>query len=372
MSTTEIRPSAPEHRAAPDRRPDVGVRIGLVLVAVLIAAWPSLWSLAQQWRFQSALAELAIVPVLFAALLVLAARRHEYIAAARWGRADWWVAGVAAIAIPAILWAARIGAENFFPTLRLDLLLLPLVAVAAIALTFGTRSLLAFAPAVLVLVLAWPLPFQAVLEQVSRVLTTATGAAVGAMVDVVPIAERLPSDGDLLLRVPTSDGGFEVVVSSACAGAGGMAAFLVVGIASFAWLAGKVSRRILWLALGLTVVFIANALRIVAILATGRLLGEPAAIGLVHPLAGLVSLNVAFVIMLLLARPLGLVRRPASAKFNDNPLFGRLPGDQPADSRQVALRVTALLVGAALLGSATAALVRIGTATDQPLSAPAV
>jgi exosortase/archaeosortase family protein len=164
------------------------------------------------------------------------------------------------------------------------------------------------------------------------------------------MATPVPAEGDLRLTVPAPDGAFDVIVSSACSGMGGMAAFAVVATASFSVLRGTGRARLSWFALGLVVVFVANVVRILVILLIGRSLGEDAAIGLVHPVAGLLALNAAFLLMLALAGPMGLVRRPIrEAGFGDNPLFTQLPRDGAPARRQLVLRLLALGTGAALV-----------------------
>jgi exosortase/archaeosortase family protein len=325
-------------------------RLLLAWLTIGAAGAASFATMLASWQFQSSLAELAIVPLISAGLSLVAIRRHPFVATARMGRADWFVAGTCAVLVIGGLLLAWYGTGNFFSVLRFDLLLLPFTAVAAFTLLFGVRSLLAFAPAIAVLALAWPVPYAALLERVSTGLTHATGLAVQRVLDVFPIATPVATEGDLRLTVPAANGAFDVVVSSACSGMGGMAAFSVVAIASFSLLRGSTRARFVWVSVGLAVVFAANVLRIITILLIGRSLGEDAAIGLVHPVAGLLSLNAAFLLMLALAGPMGLTRRPIrEAGFGDNPLFSRLPGDGVPDRRQLLARGLALGLGAALV-----------------------
>jgi len=350
-------------------------RLLLAWLAIATAGAASFASMLASWQFQSPLAELAIVPLIAVGLSVIAIRRHSFVATARHGKADWYVAILCALVVSGGLLLSWQGTGNFFAVLRFDLLLLPFTAVAAFTLLFGVRSLLAFAPSIAVLALAWPVPYAALLELVSTGLTAATGVAVRSVLDVFPIATPVPAAGDLRLTVPAADGAFDVVVSSACSGMGGMAAFAVVAIASFSVLRGTVRARVAWFAVGLLAVFIANIVRIIAILLIGRALGEDAAIGLVHPVAGLLALNAAFLLMLALAGPMGLVRRPIrEAGFGDNPLFTQLPRDGAPDRRQLVLRLLALGTGAALIMAvniATVGQMRGSAATGGPVTVSA-
>ena len=134
----------PQRTRQPEYIP-ASARLVLAWLAIAAAGAASFATMLASWQFQSSLAELAIVPFIAAGLSVVAIRRHPYVAIARQGRADWYVAGLATALVIGGLLLAWYGTGNFFSVLRFDLLLLPFTAIAAFTLLFGVRSLLAFA-----------------------------------------------------------------------------------------------------------------------------------------------------------------------------------------------------------------------------------
>ena len=102
-----------------------------------------------------------------------------------------------------------------------------------------------------------------------------------------------------------------MLVGSACSGVNTLVGFLVVGIFGLYFVRGAASRRLSWLVIGAALVWCFNVVRILAILAVGKFYGERAAFEILHPIAGLIALNAAAFVLVLLMRPFGLRWRRA-------------------------------------------------------------
>lgn len=187
---------------------------------------------------------------------------------------------------------------------RIDLLTLPLFVAGSIALAFGVRMLWRVRAAVLFLFLAWPVPLRAVVTRMLEPTADLTARGVGRLMDIVPIANPANGDG-ITFEVPHGDG-FLVTIASACSGANGLVGFLLVGSALTLAMDGARSRKLAWLATGTALVWVLNLARIVGILVVGRFFGQRAAIDILHPFVGLISFNLAALLMLAVLGRFGL------------------------------------------------------------------
>jgi exosortase len=355
MDTRDMRD--PVGRAVSRGVATVPARLLIATAAVAVAYHQSLGALFSNWRYQTPLSELALVPPLAAGLLVVASLRHRHVGKIRLGRVDFAVAGalLALVLLPAVL--APVVYSNYVWPMRLDLLTLPLAASATCVLLFGTRSLLAFAFPLGFLFLAWPLPHSILVEQLIAGFTSWTGAAVTAIVNVVPLAEAIPASDSSRFALTHEGKEFVLSVGSACSGVNSLIGFLIVGTACLYLIRGKIGRRLLWLASGLVVVWSFNVLRILAIFAVGRLFGEAAAIDVIHPVAGLIALNAAFVVLLLLVPRYGLVLRGlADRAHSDTPLSEPAPVSEHPTNRLVLSRLGVLVPAALVLALANSQL----------------
>jgi exosortase/archaeosortase family protein len=333
------------------KRSSLEVRRFVVVVVSMVAAAPlTLDTYLSDWRYQSPLAELAFVPLVGVALLVVALLRFPYVRTARLGRVDWALAGAAVGSVAAIEMWDLVQPGSYTWVFRLDALSIPLVAFAAVVLLYGVRSLVAFYPGLLVLWLAWPLPVAAALEVVTGPVTDLTARSVEQILVVVPLAQVVPaSSSDLVLSVSAPGRDLLLQVSSACSGVGGLLGFTVIGIGLLCVHEGRLRDKARWLATGLLVVFACNVLRILLLVIVAAALGESAAIDVFHPVAGLVLLNASLYVMLVTAERFRLRRRSLRPQPTDNPLHEYQ--DQQAGREAVLLRrVAGLLVTACLLG----------------------
>ena len=121
--------------------------------------------------------------------------------------------------------------------------------------------------------------------------------------------------------------------------------FFVLAIFALYFIEGRLSRRLAWLALGALLVWVANIARILALFAAGSAFGERAAVAVLHPIAGLVALNLAVLVLLGQMRRFHLFWRELEPVHVDSPLAEPAPPEKRASTTRLAGRV--LLLGAA-------------------------
>jgi exosortase/archaeosortase family protein len=339
---------------------------------VALAYHYSIGTLLRDWRYQTPLADLCLVPPVAAGLLVVAARRHRIVGATRLGQLDLLVAGVCLLPTAVVAVAGPALFANYFWAVRPDLLCLPLAAIGAVALLFGTRTVIAFLFPLGFLALAWPLPHAVLAEHALERVTVLTTAALRAVLGVLPVARVMPGGADLRLFVPHGTDGFLVSVASACSGTESLFGFGLIGLATLYLVRGPLRRRLAWLALGMVVVWVGNLVRILGLLAAGRWFGEGVAIDALHPVAGILALNLVFGALLLAMRRFGLSwRLGRETSHADTPLSRPAPPTEHPTGRQLAGRLAVLVVVAVGLAAANGQLAAAATGfsnTQRPAS----
>jgi exosortase/archaeosortase family protein len=281
----------------------------VAIVAVAVAYHFSLATLASEWSYDTPLADLVLVPPLAAALLIGASRRHRYVAFLRLGRFDLVLAGLFAAAALGLVAAGPALWSKYFWAMRIDLLTLPLFTAAAIVLLFGARALVPLAFPIGFLLLAWPLPYLAVLERGLTAFTDATAWAVARSVSFTHVATAVDGSAGSRYVVEHGRDQFAVSVASACSGVNSLIGFGVVGIAALWLVRGPLVRRLVWLGAGAALVWGFNVVRILGVLFAAQSFGQHAAFDLLHPIAGIVALNVSFLVLVALLPAFGLRRR---------------------------------------------------------------
>jgi len=289
----------------------------VALVGLVVLAYNySLMTLARGLTLQTPLAYLALVPIM-ALILAVVRLRIEPPGLPIHDRQLDWIVGLGLLAIAAvILILVPTTTSSTFWLQRMDLLTLPLFVSGLIALLFGVRRIWALKGPIAFLLLAWPIPFTLLLGGTLDQFTEVTANLVGVITRVVPVAQASQADPTLFV-IGSGRQAFAVSIGSACAGMNSFVGFLLIGTALLYAVRGPILRRILWLALGLAIVFGLNVLRIIAILATGATLGEQAALEVLHPVAGLIAFNVGVLLMVWLVprfglRFIGVADRPAA------------------------------------------------------------
>ena len=326
----------------------------------------SLQTLAANWKYETPLADLVLVPPVAAVLLVAASRRHRYIASLRLGRVDIVVGCLLILGALTFLTIGPAHWSKYFWAMRLDLLTLPLFAAGGVVLLFGTRALVPLLFPLAFLFLAWPLPYLALLEHILDGFTQATATAVQHVNAVAEIATTVAGSEDSRYVVAHGSSQFVVSVASACSGVNSLVGFAVVGIAALWFIRGTVMRRLAWLVFGGVLVWALNVARILMVLLVARHSGEHAAFDILHPIAGIVALNFAFLMALWLLPRFKLRRRrhDDDDEIIDTPLARTAPVAEQATPLRLAPRLILLVAAAMVLALADSQLQGVASGFD--------
>ncbi|HXQ61087.1 MAG TPA: exosortase/archaeosortase family protein [Acidimicrobiales bacterium] len=285
----------------------------VVLVGLVVLAYHySLLSLVQTIGLDTPLAYVGLVP-LIAAGLAWVNRRPRAVEPAIHDRQLDYIIGLfllsTAVAAAAVL-PGRMG--DMYWVNRVDLLFLPLFVAGATVLLFGVRVAWRQKVALGYLFLGWPWIYSTVLLGTLGGFTSFTLQGLNASLRVFHVAQTVPGNAGLYQVV--HDGRvFPISVVTACSGVDGMVGFFLIGAALAAIVSGSLVRKVLWLATGLGLLWVTNLVRLLLIFWTGEKAGERVALGVLHPVAGLVMFCVGVGLMALLMRPFGLNRVVAAA-----------------------------------------------------------
>jgi exosortase len=296
-----LRPLSPRLAAARE----LPLRAVAVVGLVLLAYNYSLLTLARGLTLQTPLAYLALVPVMAIGLAVARLRIEPRGLPIHDRQVDW-IVGLALLgSAAAVLILLPDPTSSTFWIQRVDLLTLPLFVAGLIALLFGVRRAWSLKAPIAFLLLAWPVPYTLFLARVAGQFTEATAHLVALFTQMVPIAHPAASDETLFL-VGSGVKAFAVNIGSACAGVNSFVGFLLIGTALLYVVRGPLVRRVVWLAVGLGLIFGLNVLRIIGILGVGASFGQDAALNILHPIAGLLVFNVGVLAMIALVPRFGL------------------------------------------------------------------
>jgi exosortase len=341
------------------------------VTAATAAFVPSLAGLVADLRYGAPTGDLVAVPVVAAVMLDAAVRSRRGVWGGRLGHGDLVVAaglGVLA-ALLVLLPAGRVTNGQWLT--RLDLLAYPVALAACAVLLLGLRVLAVGVVPLSYGLLVWPWPVTWLNIHAVAPLTEVTYQASGRLAQVLGVAEMVDVGADNTLRVGAGEAAFEVAVAPACSGIAGIVAYSVVAGAVVALTRGRLRPRLAWLGCGLLAVWLGNVVRIVALAAAGKGWGADVAIGLLHPVAGLVLDAVVVAIMVALMGRFGLAWAPvARGGGAGGPATANAPavalGSPPV--RALAVRgLLALVLTAVLLGATT----RVAGAADRSLVATA-
>jgi exosortase len=283
------------------------LKVVLLLVVVFAAYHYSLTSLLQTVGFDTPLAYIGLVPVLALGLAWIRRRPRASEPAIHDRQLDY-IIGVplvgGAMAIAYVL-PGHLG--DIYWVNRVDLLSLPIFVAGVVTLLFGTRVLWRQRAAVLYLFLAWPWPYTTILLGTLGGFTDFTVSGLKQVLNIIPVAHTLPGAANQGIFVVSHHGQtFPVSVVTACSGVDGMVGFLLVGAGFATLVTGPFIRKVLWLASGLALLWATNILRLVLIFWVGQKFGEQFAVGILHPVAGLVIFCFGVLLMLAILKPFGL------------------------------------------------------------------
>jgi exosortase/archaeosortase family protein len=193
---------------------------------------------------------------------------------------------------------------------RLDLLMLPVFAGGLATLSGGRARLRRVAGPVAMLLLAWPpaaavvsAPFSRPMLAASRWAGVALARAFGVGVEAVP--------GVAGLIVCTGAAGTQsITVAPACSGASGVLAVLIAAAPVVALARGSARRKALWVVSGSAVVAVFAPVRVAVLCHLAAERGAESAFEAFHVLGGTAFFALAWLAMLALTKPLGLVPPP--------------------------------------------------------------
>ena len=304
VDPTELAPGPSRLRRPWSPGTEAALRGSVVLVAVLVAYHHSLSTLIDGLGVDSPLAYLGLVPIIGFMMIAVAIRpavgepdvHDRYLDR---------MLGIVGLAIPvAVMLVLPARLSTFFWMWRLDLVTLPLFVGAAIALVFGTRTLFRVRAGVLFLVLAWPLPFRWAMNTWLEPFSGLTVRAIRGAMSVVPVAKAVGNPADASFEIAGPAGPIRVVIATVCSGANSLVGFLLVALAVLAVSTGPRRQKWRWVLVGSAAVWALNVIRIVTILVMGKFWGEDFAIGVLHPVIGLMLFagGVGFLVLWLLPR----------------------------------------------------------------------
>ncbi len=278
----------------------------LVVALVLLAYRVSFATLLDSLSLDTPLAHLAVVPAISLGLMVAMSRRpsgppiHD--------RQLDWIIGLPLVAVSLtanLVLPGRMSTE--FWVYRIDLLSLPLFVAGLVALLLGARALWRMRVGILFLFLAWPMPYQTLLNRWLVPFTSVTVHAVTRAVRYLPVASPNPDGAaNALFTVSHQGSRFDLSVASECSGANGLLGFVLVGIALLMVVRGRRWTKAAWLVVGAMLVWLLNVVRILIIFGAGKQWGKGVALDGFHPVIGLVVFNLGIVVMALLMKRFGL------------------------------------------------------------------
>jgi exosortase len=312
-----LRPAYAWHRStraewsALGDRTQTRCKVVALVVVVGVAYHYSLASLLQTVGLDTPLAYVGLVP-LIAAGLAWVNRRPRTVEPAIHDRQLDYIIGLSLLSVAiaaAFVLPSRMG--DMYWVNRIDLLFLPLFVAGATVLLFGVRVAWRQKVALGYLFLGWPWIYSSVLLGTLGGFTSLTLKGLNASLKVVPVAVAIPGNSGLY-EVVHHGRAFPISVVTACSGVDGMVGFFLIGAALTAIVSGSWIRKILWLATGLVLLWITNLLRLLLIFWTGEKAGAHIALGVLHPVAGLITFCVGVALMALLMKPFGLNRAAAA------------------------------------------------------------
>lgn len=283
------------HLALSDR-----LMLAAIVASVALAGWRSLAALLPLASGDTPLSFVPLVPVVGLAFLF---KRFDP-AAIRSRAHDPFVDGI----FFTLLFLGSATLLLVLPTLmswdywldRLDVPGVLLLLAALIVLAWGLPALLRLGPALLYMLLAWPLPLLIADNHVVPGVTDLTAAAARALASLLPgIA---PDPGNPYGLLASYHGQVShLTVAQACAGINSALGLVIVALPLALLGRGSWEARLGWLLLGAVLSWSFNVLRILSLGLAAAVFGPAAALDLLHPVAGILLFVASFALLLALA-----------------------------------------------------------------------
>ncbi len=220
---------------------------------------------------------------------------------------------------------------------RVDLLAFPIWMLACAFVFLGYQQVLRTWPAWVFLFLVWPYPMVRLQVVATQPLVDATTWLATRLSTFLALPYEVAGTAFTRTGLPEGEQ-VTLVVGQLCSGTSTMGGLLLGGTAIMLLSHGRVMSRIRWVALGVALAFVANAVRVVALLLAATQ-DVDFAVNVLHPVLGIVLFLLTLGVMMLLLKPFGLRFAPAPA--------GRYLAWAPVEGGGRLLKV--LWVGAPLL-----------------------
>lgn len=184
---------------------------------------------------------------------------------------------------------------------RLDVPGIVIVLCTVTVAAWGLPGLIKLSPALLYLLLAWPLPYLLLDNRFIPAMTSVTAAATRFVAPLLHLGIR-PDPADPASLLVTFHGHTaQLVIAQACAGINGAVGLVVIAL-PIVWLArGSWESRVGWLLAGAALSWLMNVVRIVAIAAVTAIWGPGPTMTFLHPVFGLFLFALSFVVLLFIA-----------------------------------------------------------------------
>jgi exosortase/archaeosortase family protein len=339
-----------------------------IVVATLVIYHLTLGSFADYLRLETPLAYLPLLPLFTVGLALLTARRHRNAPAVRDRHIDLLVGLPLLLVAVALITVVPAIASTYYWTNRPDVLSMAFLVVGLVVLCYGVGWAWRLRSSLVFLVLMWPALYLHVMAGLMQSFTDATNNTLALFVHrllgvtVIPVANDSPQ----LVVHPAHAAPITISVGSACSGADSVLGFLLLGAAVLTAMRGGAGRKLLWMVAGLALTFVANIVRITAIVALAGAGHADFAINTFHTWAGLVLFAAVMLVMVSLLRRFGLSLR------------GDLPanGVAPHPARRRSLRTRRAMLGGLAAATVVLAIFDHSLATyaafDDGMGAPTV
>ncbi len=245
---------------------------------------------------------------------------------------------------------------------RVDLLAFPIWMLACAFLFLGYQQVLKTWPAWVFLFLVWPYPMVRLQVNATQPLVDATTWLAARLSRFLALPYDVSGTAFTRNNLPEEEQ-ITLIVGQLCSGTSLMGGVLLGGTAMMLLSRGRVMSRIKWVALGVALAFLANAVRVVALLLAATQ-DVAFAVNTLHPVLGVVLFILTLGVMLLLLRPFGL-------RFSPEPV-GRALVWLPAEGGGRILRALwvvapamALIVGVGVAGAQQYDFLGIGDGAPQ-------
>lgn len=277
--------------------------VGFILCGIVPFA-PSIWAMQSFLLADNAL---GFVPFMLpaAAVVFWARSRSNAAPTKRDVLLDCFFAGPAIVIALFALFLVPAKLSWYFWLYRVDLFAMTLVVMASAFIFLGYNQVLRSWQAFMLLFLCWPYPVVRFQELLVGPMTTVTVLAGRAATAAFELPYKVEG-GSFTSTHLRPDDNFSITLSSLCSGSALTMGFLLVGLFLICLMRGRLTQRLRWLALGAVLAYLANLIRVAALLVTATNVDYAFAIDTLHPVLGLVLFAIVVLTMLVLLKPFGL------------------------------------------------------------------